>query len=203
MSLDFIEELSERYAGKDCIRGIFTINEPDPGIPAAYLIDFYRKAYDRIRKYLPHEKTSVIISAFPESRLNEFCQKFISPDYENVMIDLHYYQCFGEWWENRTKQEHLNAPSKNRGREITRYGCKEWLVIGEWSLRLKTSNNWDLPVKEPGLKQDLFMREFADNQIKAYEHTQGWFFWSYKAENETAWSFYDAVERGWLPSQFN
>ena len=201
-SLNFIEELSERYSDKKCIRGIFTVNEPDQSIPGDFLLNFYKQAYHRIRKHLHHEKTSVIISAFTESRLPEVARSMPSPDYENVMIDLHYYQCFGDWWVNLTSDQHLSAPLDNRLPQIRQYGAEDWLTIGEWSLALRTAHDWNYPVKDAGLDQDLLFRSFADNQLKAYEETRGWFFWSYKAENEPTWSFRESVERGWIPLNF-
>lgn len=119
------------------------------------------------------------------------------------MTDIHYYQCFGEYWEQRSPFEHLKAPFDNRMPELESYGKKGWIVVGEWSLRLRSEQSWDPPFQNNGLEKDLYMRSFAANQLLAYEQTQGWFFWSYKAENQPEWSFRDCVERGWMPNQFN
>jgi len=35
-----------------------------------------------------------------------------------------------------------------------------------------------------------------------FENTRGWFFWSYKLESNSEWSFRYCVERGWLPEHF-
>ena len=67
-----LEELAQRYASFVAVRGISLVNEPDPGIPASALNSFYKEAYRRIRRYMPHERVAVIISAFTEQRLPEF-----------------------------------------------------------------------------------------------------------------------------------
>lgn len=200
-SLDFIEELSERYSRKNCIRGISLVNEPAPSIPANFLLTFFRQAYMRIRRHLPYDKTSVIITAFPENRLDEIHGKLNPPEFENIMDDIHYYQCFGDWWRGMPANEHLQAPLTCRLPEIEKYSRNGWLVVGEWSLALPT-DKWGSEFNQDPYKKDLYMRSFAANQLLAYEQAQGWFFWSYKAEKHPEWSFRDCVERGWMPNQF-
>jgi glucan 1,3-beta-glucosidase len=227
-SLDVLEEIARRWAHVPCVRGIGLVNEPSPEIPASLLDAFYREAYRRIRKHMPYERVAVVIPAFPESRLPEFHGRYPPHEFENVITDLHYYHCFGEWFEQQSLERLLSLPLKHcfktspdrvrracedrlpevlkqpvsdRLEQIRAENPKGWLMVGEWSLRLPWQPH-ERSRSLPHLQRNLAMRAFAATQILAYEHTQGWFFWTYKAEGEPEWSFRDCVARGWLPDQF-
>ncbi|PAV19754.1 glycoside hydrolase family 5 [Pyrrhoderma noxium] len=67
------------------------------------------------------------------------------------------------------------------------------LVFGEWSI----ATNFD--------HSDDFYKKWGDAQKRSYSMGGGWMFWNFKIENsETAgslsntWSYFDAVERGFL-----
>jgi glucan 1,3-beta-glucosidase len=201
-SLDILEAVAERYADAECVRGIGVVNEPDPTIPSPILDRYYRAAYERVRRHMPHERVAVVFPAFPEQRLAAFHGRYTPPQFENIITDLHYYQCFGDWYGERTLEQHLVFPLQERLREIQAAGAAGWLMVGEWSLRLPWAPR-DIARALGPLQRDLVMRALGAAQLLAYEQTQGWFFWSYRAENEPEWSFRDAVERGWLPAQFN
>jgi hypothetical protein len=48
-----------------------------------------------------------------------------------------------------------------------------------------------------GERTDVERQEFSDAQQRAFENTQGDFFWSYKIESgNPAWSLRDAVDNG-------
>lgn len=195
LSLAFVEEIAERYAGRDCVHGIFLVNEPCPSIPAEFLLKYFKLGYGRVRKHLPVEQTAVITTAFPETRLPEICGHIVPPEYENIMIDLHNYYCFGEDNQKLPMSEHLKRPLDHKTFE--EYGRKERLLIGEWSLSMPFNQD----VNE--LEKECYYRAFAATQLIAYEKTDGWFFWSYKTENRPNWSFRDAVEMGWFPPHFH
>mgnify|MGYP001144207311 CR=1 FL=1 len=84
-------------------------------------------------------------------------------------------------------------------------------IAGEWSLglNLEVVSLWAPgPYNHALEKMDAFQehvayRGYAAAQLLSFEHYRGWFFWSYRTETTPAWSFRDAVERGWLPSRFN
>jgi glucan 1,3-beta-glucosidase len=200
-SMEVLEDVAERYAGFACVRGISVVNEPHPSIPTALLDRYYREAYARTRRHLPYERVAVVLPAFPEQRLADFHGRYAPPAFENVITDLHYYQCFGDWYAGRSTAQHLTLPLTTRLDEIEQANLAGWLLIGEWSLRLPWAPR-DRVRELPPLQRDLVMRAFGAGQLLAYEQTQGWFFWSYKAENEPEWSFRESVERGWLPDRF-
>lgn len=200
-NLDVIGALAQRYAGFNCVRGLSLVNEPDVGIPASILNDFYREAYRRVRQFMSYEKVAVIISAFTEHRLPHFHATLRSPQFENVITDVHYYQCFGDWYEHLSLDQQLNFPITHRQPELRNAMERGWIMVGEWSLRLPWHPR-DLVRELQPADQDRVWRAFGETQIRVYGETQGWFFWSYKAENQPEWSFRDCVERGWLPDSF-
>jgi len=197
-TLWLLEELAERYSSFPAVRGISLVNEPDPSIPAAALDAFYREAYRRIRRYMPYERIAVITSAFTEQRLREFHGAYQPPQFENVVTDVHYYQCFGNWFEDLPLEQHLQFPETQRLPEIREANERGWLMVGEWSLRLPWQPR-DAVRELPPAERDAVWRQFGRGQLDVYGETQGWFFWSYKAENEPEWSYRACVDRGWLP----
>ena len=114
-----------------------------------------------------------------------------------MITDLHYYQCFGEWFEALPLAEHLRFPEQHRRPELRKAMRQGWVMIGEWSLRLPWEPR-DMVRELPEPERDAVWREFGRSQLEVYGEAQGWFFWSYKAENQPEWSYRDCVERGWL-----
>lgn len=85
-----------------------------------------------------------------------------------------------------------------------------WTYVGEWSLGLdlRIVALWAQgPFNHALQEMDDFQmgvayRGYAAAQLVTFEKYLGWFFWSYKTETATAWSFRDCVEKGWLPAKF-
>ena len=116
--LSVLERLAERYGKKPAMWGIEVINEPvterawkmfdvPNRYPAAnpamaegsapvtmeFLKDFYKKAYDRIRAFLPEEKYVVIHDGFELTAWKDFMQE---DRYKNVVLDTHQYLMMAE-----------------------------------------------------------------------------------------------------------
>lgn len=201
-TLHVLEALAQRYGGWACVRGISLLNEPAPDIAAGMLNDFYREAYRRIRRYMPYERVAMIIPAFTEQRLHEFHGVLAPHEYENVITDLHLYQCFGEWFSHLSLEAQLSFPITHRLPQLRSARERGWVMVGEWSLRLPWQPHDIVRERKPH-QQDAAWRTFGEQQLHAYEQTQGWFFWSYKAENQPEWSLRECVERHWLPDRFD
>lgn len=136
-----------------------------------------------------------------------------APEFENVIIDVHLYQCFGDWWGERSLQEHLSLPGREGMFKDMGAGGM-WTIVGEWSLRLPWASgpggrDGDVqkaargaPGGRPGeTKEDEIARAFAREQLKVFsQHTQGWFFWSYRvdAPDEPWWDWLYCVQNGWV-----
>ena len=196
-SLDVVEALAHACASHPSIAALELVNEPAKEIPAPLLQDYFEAAYQRVRRWCGPEAVAVAVTAFPEQRLAEFRGAFPSPAFGSVVTDVHYYQCFGDWWSSRTIGQHLDAPQRMRGPEIRRESADRPLMIGEWSLRLPWSPR-DVARELPPGERDRVMREFARAQLDAYSQAWGHFFWTYRAENEPEWSFRESIERGWI-----
>jgi hypothetical protein len=82
------------------------------------------------------------------------------------------------------------------------------LSVGEWSLRLPWQPVDHLRQRRvpstpnPAvLQEDEISQRFAAAQLKMYgDHSQGWFFWSYRvdAPDEPWWSWLTCLEKGWI-----
>ena len=116
--LSVLERLAERYGKRSAMWGIEVINEPlttnawemfdvpnrypaaDPEmakgsapITIGFLKDFYKKAYNRIRAFLPEEKYVVIHDGFELTAWKDFMQE---DSYKNVVLDTHQYLMMAE-----------------------------------------------------------------------------------------------------------
>lgn len=210
-TLSVLERLARRYAGHPALYAIECLNEPRWDVPTDYLKAFYLAAYEHIRRHCPAEKVAVVFhDGFRSYR--EFLGFMQPPQFENVIFDLHRYQCFaredidldifghlakagGEWrQEADALNAELNLPA----------------VCGEWSLGLdlRVVSLWaEGPFNHAlehmdDFQQDTASRAYGAAQLLAFEKYLGWFFWSYKTETTPAWCLREGVARGWLPSRF-
>ena len=183
-----LERLAARYGHRLAFWGIETLNEPRWSIPDDVLQQFNRHANEAIRKYCPPENGAVVIhDGFRGSRIKKvFGGLFDEPDLNNVVLDVHRYQCFlphlkmlGAEGNVRHAEGPLADEMKMLNEEVL------WTICGEWSLGTG------------GKRSDAERQAFFDAQKRAFENTQGDFFWSYKIESgNPAWSLRDAVEMG-------
>ncbi len=210
-TLDILEHLAERYKGRKALHGIEVLNEPlGEGITAAFLKDFTLKAYYRIRQHCPPEEAAVVFhDGFKGHK--EYLG-FPGPELENVVFDIHRYQCFE--LEDRALDigGHIQKSAINYSREADSIQKELGLAsyVGEWSLGLdvKVVNLWSKPPYNNPLEgmdsfqQNLAYRAYGSAQLCSFEKHAGWFFWSYKTETTPAWCFRECVEKGWLPADF-
>jgi glucan 1,3-beta-glucosidase len=210
-SVELLGRLADRYRAARALHAIEVLNEPRWDVPTPLLEDYYRRAYDAIRAHCPAEAVAVVFhDGFRHHR--EFQPFFRGTRLENVLFDVHRYQCFdradldldihghlhkaGVTWreEARAVQDDLGVPA----------------IAGEWSLGLdlKVVSLWApgpynhaLDALDP-FQESVALRAYAASQLLAFEHYRGWFFWSYRTETTPAWCFRECVERGWLPRRF-
>ena len=57
-----------------------------------------------------------------------------------------------------------------------------------------------LGVPCPHHESDAFLKEYALSQLNTYERSAGWVFWNFKTESAPYWSYFHAVEKGWIPA---
>ncbi|KAG0364226.1 glycoside hydrolase superfamily [Gamsiella multidivaricata] len=49
----------------------------------------------------------------------------------------------------------------------------------------------------------LFLSNFFNAQVEAFEQGAGWFYWNFKTESNPLWSYFDGVDNGWIPKDAN
>ncbi len=210
-SVEVLGRLAARYRGRRGLHAIEVLNEPHSDVPTQLLKDYYRRANRVIRAHCaPQEVAVVFHDGFRSHR--EFLGLFQEPDFANVLFDVHRYQCFERADIDLDIHGHLHKAGmlwKDEAIEIQReLGVPA--IAGEWSLGLdlRVVSLWAPGPYNHALehmdafRQHTALRGYAAAQMLAFEHYRGWFFWSYRTETTPAWSFRDAVERGWLPAGF-
>jgi glucan 1,3-beta-glucosidase len=190
-----LETFAQKYGRHPALLGIELLNEPRNVVPLEILQQFYRDAYARMRPHLDPDVAIVFHDSFRPLAWKKFMQE---PDFTNVVLDTHIYQCFNPEDRNRTVREQI-AFALNRKEALDEMQREELpTIVGEWSLSLpgNVMNGLSRPQVESAI------RGYADAQLLNFEGTHGWFFWSYKLQQESEWNFRHCVERGWLPGKF-
>ncbi len=196
-TVDFIERIAQRYKGCENIWGIQLLNEPRWDIPMDILHDFYTKAYFRVRKHMSGDNAAVIIhDSFRPLSWGDFMKE---PEYSNIVLDTHFYQCFLDEDKKLDVYGHISRAAVQRKKDVDKIRHQHETIVGEWSL--------GLPHQSFEGMSDFSVysshRAYAAAQLISYERCKGWFFWSYKIEKGLyGWSFVESVNKGWLPSDF-
>jgi glucan 1,3-beta-glucosidase len=210
-SLLVLERLAERYQHRPALHAIEVLNEPRWDIPTELLKDFYSNAYRRIRQYCRPEDVAVVFhDGFRSFR--EFSGFISQPEFRNVVLDIHRYQCFVREDIDTDIYGHIHKASgewKAEADEIINE-LGQPVYLAEWSLGLdlKIVSLWAEGPFNHALENmddfqlDVAYRGYAAAQLLTFEKYLGWFFWSYKTETAPAWCFRECVERGWLPDRF-
>ncbi len=206
-SLNVLERLAERYADQPALHGIEVINEPRWDIPTDILKRYTSEAYHRIRRHCPPERVTVVFcDGFRSFREYEgFLQE---PEFRNVAIDIHRYQCFVASDIDLDILGHIKKSAvdwSNDANTIIRESGYQ-VYCGEWSLGLdlKVVSLWsDGPFNHALEEMDEFQmatayRGYAAAQLLAFERCAGWFFWTYRTETTPAWCYRECVEQGFI-----
>jgi glucan 1,3-beta-glucosidase len=210
-SLWVLEQLAERYHGRPALHGIEVLNEPRWDVDTNLLKRYNTDGYHRIRKYCQPEDTAVIFhDGFRSYR--EYLGFMKGPEFDNVVFDIHRYQCFAREEIDLDIYGHVNKTVVDWKQEADGIiqEMDQWTYVGEWSLGLdlKVVSLWAEGPFNHALEtmdkfqMDVAYRAYASAQLATYEKYLGWFFWSYKTETTPAWCFRDCVENGWLPERF-
>jgi len=211
-SLWVLEKLAERYHQRPCLLGIEVLNEPRWDIDTAFLKQYNVAGYERIRKYCKQEDNAVVFhDGFRSYR--EYLDFMQPPEFENIIFDIHRYQCFAREDIDADIYQHVIktvGEYKDEAEGIIN-DLRLWTIVGEWSLGLdlKVVSLWAPGPYNHALEHmdsfqtDVAYRAYASAQLATYEKYLGWFFWSYKTETTPAWCFRDCVNNGWLPGKFD
>jgi glucan 1,3-beta-glucosidase len=196
-SLQIVAGLASRCKGHDNLIGVQLLNEPRWDVPLAILKRFYQDAYHRVREHIPKEKGAVVIhDGFRPRDWPGFMRE---PDYHNVILDTHCYQCFADDDRKRDSYGQVEHALLERKKRLEDMGRQLPCIVGEWSCALPPESLRG----RTGLALDLVMRAYGAAQLINFDATRGWFFWTLKTEDGGAWSFRDCVMRGWLPEKYD
>ncbi len=188
-TLFVLDKISQRYGTHANLAGIEVLNEPSPKIPHKLLVEFYHRAYQKIRSH--SDKTVIFSDAFrPKDWQGEF------RGLDNVFLDLHLYRAFGKDQTRLPMHRHLQAVLHHWPKLLAELQKDIPVTIGEWSLGLDNRALRGLDSYE----RDKAMHAFASSQLKVFQPARGHFFWTYKTEDMAGWSYRDVVQRGWLPA---
>ncbi len=195
-TLDVVEGLATFGKRYENLIGIELLNEPRWDVPIETLKSYYQEGYARVRKHLPNTVAVVIHDGFRADQWSVFMQ---DPSFANVILDTHRYQCYTKEDTQKNISEHIAYTVDDLRQELDSMQKKELpTIVGEWSAALNPDSLGDLK----GFARSHATRTYADSQITTYEDTAGWFYWSYKLEDRSDWSFRDRVQAGTLPDSY-
>ena len=195
-SLRIITDLAARYKNHDNLIGIELLNEPRWDVPLDIIKSFYIEAYHRLREHVSKEKGAIVMhNAFRQLEWADFMR---GPEYANVVLDTHLYQCFTDDDRKRNLHQQVEFALLERQKQLNAIQKQLPCIVGEWSCALPPQS---LGARS-GLALDVAMRAYGDAQLINFDATRGWFFWTYKTEGGGAWSFRDCVQRGWMPDKY-
>lgn len=233
-ALTVLERLAQRYGQREGLYGIEVLNEPISWIvyitapstgkaadkeeakgsgyvPLPFLRDFYTKAYQRLRKYLPEEKTIVFHDGFRCTAWNKF---FREAHFKNVALDTHIYIFamenfvpIAKPWVYKIYLNACMAQVRKAQKDIP-------VIVGEWCICNKYANKMEQSVmtqQERAEKQQQKYREIAALELNAWQETAGWFYWNYQLLRDRttptdeswkeSWDFCRCVKNGWLTKE--
>ena len=194
-SLRVLESLSEFCKGHDNVLGVELANEPHWDVPMETLRSFYREGYQRVRKHLGPERAVVFHDGF---RANGWADFMRGPEYQNVILDTHFYQCFSDEDRKRNLPAQVEFAVGARKKQLDGMRKTHRCIVGEWSCGLP-------PESTQGagrVAEEAGVHAYGGAQLLSYETAEGWFFWTYRTETSKGWSFRHCVEHGWLPAQY-
>jgi len=150
------------------------LNEPHITIDISIIQDFYLKGYKIIRDKLGNRVSIIFHDAF---RLNYWRDFFQNNKFENVYLDTHMYQVFGEISREAEIFDLINFVVEKRLKKIKKIRKYFPIIIGEWSAGMSPTT---LSYAKNELQKNAYKRLLANILLLAYEEADRWFFWNYK-----------------------
>lgn len=206
VALDVLERLADRYGEAESLLGIELLDTPQMsvrkslftmtgGIPAHYLRNFYRDAYELVRSYMPEDKIVVFSSSGHPSEWKHFMR---GAKYKNVYMDLHLYHYRDEYALDITSPRGLTTAISRNKRELKEAISTGFpVLVGEWSGAAIFANSSVTPEG-----RNAYERVFIANQLASFAPAAGWFFQTWKTEKRiAAWDARAALgtlERGMI-----
>lgn len=244
--LSVLERLAMRYGSRTGLWGIEVLNEPIterawrmmdvprryPAADAAmaegsapntleFLREFYRKAYEVLRKFMPEEKYVVIHDGFELLAWKDFMQE---DHYVNVVLDTHQYLMMAEAEGCPQTLEgyvqYIREHYEKDIEEMQKYFpviCGEWCLFNSLACGCDTKGGQSVLNGMEGSSGETMSEEekariyqtLARAQLEAWNKGSGYFYWSYKLLTDTvndkgwigwdSWDFGRCMSFGWFP----
>lgn len=192
MSLRTIERLAQRYHDRPALLGIELLNEPSGDIPRRTLTGYYHKAYKGIRQICGPNTWVVFDDRFQPRRWRWALHW---PFYRNAVQDHHHYQIFTAEDKALDLLGH-RAKVVQVGNLLRRLSWHRQAIVGEWSSALDPQSLRAL--SDAQLREGY--KEYIAIQLKSYDYTKAWFYWTYRTEDGGPWSLRYVVEEGIFPT---
>ncbi|ERM95364.1 hypothetical protein AMTR_s00008p00195760 [Amborella trichopoda] len=169
-SLNVIEFLASRYAKHPSLLGIELINEPSASeVPIDVLISYYSKGYEIVRNY---SSTAYVILCQRIGNVDPLELYHANIGFSNVVLDLHYYNLFDNFFSNMTAEANIEFIYESRLAQVQALNSANGplVFVGEWV------NEWNV---QSASKFDY--QDFGDAQLQVYDQASfGWCYWTLK-----------------------
>ncbi|KAF9610814.1 hypothetical protein IFM89_025055 [Coptis chinensis] len=186
-SLDAINFLASRYAKHPAFLGIELLNEPsDSEVPLNVLVSYYSKGYQIVRKYSSTAYV-IICQRIGNADPMELFQANIGSS--NIVVDLHYYNLFDNFFVNLSVIENIEYIYKRRQSQLQSLNRANGplLFIGEWVNEMSLTN-----------ASQFDYQDFGRSQLEVYsEASFGWAYWTLKNDRKH-WDFEWNIQNGYL-----
>lgn len=193
LSLELVEKVAQRYKNSPILFGIELINEPHYTIPYETLAEYYTKGYKAVRNHCSPKVGVIFSDAF---RPHIWKKLLSNPMFENIYMDVHFYQCFDANYKGLSTGQTITRAKKEWGRIINDLSKYVDIICGEWSLAINYSYLSDF--------QNAFMKswiqQYGEMQKEIFGKTAGHYFWTYKTEASSEhaydWSLRAGISQG-------
>lgn len=181
------------------IFGLELLNEPFTwNLPGglATVQTYYLEAYAAARKHLAANRFTIVIEmAFMPDVWKDFMS---GPQYENVVLDMHLYQCFSPDVLQFNSSQHFDFTCNVQSQMLKQQTLPTF--VGEWSNAYKVPSDFAMNEPPPTGDQIEFVLKFNLNQMQVFsENSLGSFFWNFKTETAPMWDWFMGQTGGWNP----
>ena len=220
IALDVLEQLAIRYGDHPSLWGIEVLNEPvsreqwelldvsaryppadaaratgSEPVPTAFLKDFYRRAYERIRA-----RSDARVVFHDGFRMSEWVGFLDGAGFENIVVDTHLYVMWHTLEAPESElAEYLAHVARRFGDTLRVYSAYFPILVGEWNVDTKAPKAAGLA----GAGRRDYARRLAAAHLAAFAPAVGWCYWSIRNHGPACvadlWDLTRAVELGYLP----
>lgn len=150
------------------------------------------------------------------------------PNFEGVAMDTHHYEIFSDAEVAMSWPQHLQTACNFGRNTVAQYTASNlWAFVGEFTTApydcAKYLNGRGRGARYDGTldgstvhgncypftgsrtrfsaEYKTFLRQFYEAQVSSFEQGgQGWFYWTWKAEDADEWSYQAGLAGGWIPT---